>query len=117
MIISSKFGIGQQVRHKESGNLGVVIDVDPEFTLQKTIFIKIFINNDLLFYPWYHVILEDYYGKPIHTYLAESQLSESDELTNNNTENLTTNNNTENLTLDELSNSIKIKFKSPGWKN
>lgn len=30
-MITSKFGIGQQVRHKLLGSLGVVIDIDPEY--------------------------------------------------------------------------------------
>lgn len=32
-MITSKFGIGQQVRHKLLGSLGVVIDIDPEYAL------------------------------------------------------------------------------------
>lgn len=34
-MISSKFGIGQQVRHRLSGTLGVVVDVDAEFSLSQ----------------------------------------------------------------------------------
>lgn len=29
-MIASKFGIGQQVRHRLSGVLGVIVDVDPD---------------------------------------------------------------------------------------
>lgn len=34
-MIASKFGIGQQVRHKLLGYLGVVIDIDPEYSLEQ----------------------------------------------------------------------------------
>lgn len=33
-MIASKFGIGQQVRHRMLGYLGVVIDVDAEYSLE-----------------------------------------------------------------------------------
>ena len=32
-MIASKFGIGQQVRHTLLGYLGVIVDVDPEYSL------------------------------------------------------------------------------------
>lgn len=32
-MIASKFGIGQQVRHTLLGYLGVVVDIDPEYSL------------------------------------------------------------------------------------
>lgn len=32
-MIASKFGIGQQVRHRLSGVLGVIVDVDPVYSL------------------------------------------------------------------------------------
>lgn len=35
MVIASKFGIGQQVRHKLLGYLGVVVDVDAEYSLDQ----------------------------------------------------------------------------------
>lgn len=33
-MIASKFGIGQQVRHRLSGVLGVIVDVDPEYSFR-----------------------------------------------------------------------------------
>ncbi len=35
MIIASKFGIGQQVRHKLLGYLGVIVDIDVEYSLDQ----------------------------------------------------------------------------------
>lgn len=32
-MIASKYGIGQQVRHQLLGFLGVIVDVDPEYSL------------------------------------------------------------------------------------
>ncbi|STV75184.1 hemimethylated DNA binding protein YccV [Klebsiella michiganensis] len=32
-------------------------------------------NDELRLAPWYHVVMEDDDGQPIHTYLAEAQLS------------------------------------------
>lgn len=34
-MIASKFGIGQQVRHSLLGFLGVVVDIDPEYSLDE----------------------------------------------------------------------------------
>jgi hemimethylated DNA binding protein len=34
-MIASKFGIGQQVRHTLLGYLGVVVDIDPEYSLDE----------------------------------------------------------------------------------
>lgn len=76
-MICTKFSIGQQVRHSLLGYLGVVVDVDPEYSLNGELPIaedkeK---QKELKSLPWYHVIMEDDKGQAIHTYLAESQLS------------------------------------------
>lgn len=34
-MIASKFGLGQQVRHQLLGFLGVIVDVDPEYSLDE----------------------------------------------------------------------------------
>ncbi len=34
-MIASKFGIGQQVRHTLLGYLAVVVDIDPEYSLDE----------------------------------------------------------------------------------
>lgn len=69
---ASKFGIGQQVRHCLLGYLGVVVDVDAEYSLSDA---KSDEMSALRSDPWYHVIMEDEKGQAIHTYLAESHLA------------------------------------------
>ncbi|WP_075181155.1 heat shock protein HspQ [Pantoea sp. 1.19] len=74
-MIASKFGIGQQVRHKLLGFLGVVVDVDAEYSLDDPhpeALANSAIRRDA---PWYHVVTEDDDGQQVHTYLAEAQLS------------------------------------------
>ncbi len=75
MITSCKFNIGQQVRHKLLGFLGVIVDIDPEYSLLETNIDELNIHNSFKKYPWYHVIMEDDNGYTIHTYLSEIQLS------------------------------------------
>ncbi|WP_367680378.1 heat shock protein HspQ [Candidatus Fukatsuia anoeciicola] len=74
-MIASKFGIGQQVRHKLLDYLGVVIDIDPEYSLEQPQPDDLASNDNLRLSPWYHVVMEDDDGHPIHTYLAEIQLA------------------------------------------
>ncbi len=105
-MISSKFNIGQQVRHKLLGFLGVIIDIDPEYSLNDYKLNELINNENLKKSPWYHVIIEDDNGYPIHTYLAEAQLSW--ELQKKHPEQ---------PSLDELSNSIKKQLKTPKLKN
>ena len=74
-MIASKFGIGQQVRHTLLGYTGVIVDVDPEYSLAEPEEDEIAANDELRAAPRYHVVMEDDDGQPIHTYLAEAQLS------------------------------------------
>ncbi len=74
-MIASKFGIGQQVRHSLLGYLGVVLDIDAEYSLDELPDDAVAMNDELRAAPWYHVIMEDDEGEPIHTYLAEAQLT------------------------------------------
>jgi len=106
-MIASKFSIGQQVRHKLLGYLGVIIDVDPEYSLEKPLLDEITTNDTFRSAPWYHVVMEDEEGKPLHTYLAEAQIgyvSSSLYLT-------------EQSALDELSESIRSQLKIPRLRN
>lgn len=105
-MIASKFGIGQQVRHKLLGYLGVVIDVDPEYSLEKLDLDEITTNDSLRKSPWYHVVMEDETGKPIHTYLSEVQLGYED-----------TPIHPEQPTLDDLSESIRLQLLAPRLRN
>lgn len=105
-MIFSKFGIGQQVRHKLLGYLGVIIDVDPEYSLEKPTIDEVTKNDALRKAPWYHVVMEDDNGKPIHTYLAEVQLGYEDTVIH-----------PEQPTLDDLSESIRLQLQTPRLKN
>lgn len=105
-MISSKFGIGQQVRHRLLGYLGVVIDVDPEYSLEKPTLDEITEDDSLRRSPWYHVVMEDDEGKPIHTYLAEVQLGYE----NNSIH-------PDQSTLDDLSESIRLQLQTPRLRN
>lgn len=55
-MIASKFGIGQQVRHTLLGYLGVVVDIDPEYSLDEPSADELAVNAELRAAPWYHVV-------------------------------------------------------------
>lgn len=105
-MIASKFGIGQQVRHSLLGYLGVVVDIDPEYSLNKPSADELAVNAELRAAPWYHVVMEDDYGQPVHTYLAEAQLSSEmqDE-------------HPEQSSMDELARTIRQQFQAPRLRN
>lgn len=105
-MIASKFGIGQQVRHRLLGYLGVIIDVDPEYSLEKPTLDELTTDDSLRKFPWYHVVMEDEDGKPIHTYLAEAQLGYEDALIH-----------PEQSTLDDLAESIRLQLQTPRLRN
>lgn len=102
-MITSKFGIGQQVRHKLLGSLGVVIDIDPEYALVDTPEADDLGANEMLRHaPWYHVVMEDDEGRPVHTYLAEAQLDgESND------------SHPEQPSMDDLAESIRAQLQAP----
>ncbi|WP_243690191.1 heat shock protein HspQ, partial [Cronobacter sakazakii] len=56
-MIASKFGIGQQVRHSLLGYLGVVVDIDPEYSLDEPEVDELAVNAELRAAPWYHVVM------------------------------------------------------------
>ncbi len=101
-MIASKFGIGQQVRHKLLGFLGVVVDVDPEYSLAEPDIEEMGESEDLRASPWYHVVMEDDDGRPMHTYLAESQLAWEAQAEH-----------PEQPSLDELAASIRKQLQAP----
>lgn len=55
---ASKFGIGQQVRHSLLGCPGVVVDIDPEYSLDEPLKDELADNAD--------VVMEDGEGKTVH---------------------------------------------------
>ncbi|MCZ4058782.1 heat shock protein HspQ [Pantoea sp. LMR881] len=101
-MIASKFGIGQQVRHRLSGVLGVVVDVDPEYSLDEPKLEEVGATETLRSAPWYHVVMEDEHGAQVHTYVAEIQLSGE-----------TTHEHPEHPSLDELAASVRKQLQSP----
>ncbi len=105
-MITSKFTIGQHVRHKLLGCLGVIVDVDAEYSLNRPSLDDIAINDSLRMAPWYHVVVEDEEGKPIHTYLAEAQLDAELHYEF-----------IEDSSLDEIAESIKNELQSPRLRN
>ncbi|SFM90997.1 heat shock protein HspQ [Izhakiella capsodis] len=105
-MIASKFGIGQQVRHKMFGFLGVVVDVDPVYSLDAPAFDEVANSEQLRGSPWYHVVMEDGDGQPVHTYLAEIQLSWEAPAEY-----------PEQSSLDELADSIRRQLQAPRLRN
>ena len=105
-VIASKFGIGQQVRHSLLGYLGVVVDIDPEYSLDEPSADELAVNSELRAAPWYHVVMEDDNGLPVHTYLAEAQLSS--ELQEEHPEQ---------PSMDELARTIRKQLQAPRLRN
>lgn len=105
-MIASKFGIGQQVRHSLLGYLGVVVDIDPEYSLDEPEDDELAANGSLRAAPWYHVVMEDNDGRPVHTYLAEAQLSGEPFAEH-----------PEQPSLDELAESIRRRLQAPALRN
>ena len=63
-------------------------------------------NDELRAAPWYHVVMEDDDGQPIHTYLAEAQLSSE-----------TRDEHPEQPSLDELAKTIRQQLQAPRLRN
>lgn len=106
MIMTSKFGIGQQVRHSLLGYLGVVVDIDPVYSLDEPEPDDLAANDTLRALPWYHVVMEDEEGQPIHTYLAEAQLSSEPRQEH-----------PDQPTMDELAQTIRQQLQVPRLRN
>jgi heat shock protein HspQ len=105
-MIASKFGIGQQVRHILLGYLGVVVDIDPEYSLQEPSADELAVNAELRAAPWYHVVMEDDDGQPVHSYLAEAQLSSEPRRDH-----------PEQPSMDELARTIRQQLQAPRLRN
>ena len=105
-MIASKFGIGQQVRHSLLGYLGVVVDIDPEYSLDEPTADDLAVNAELRGAPWYHVVMEDDDGQAVHTYLAEAQLSGEIHQEH-----------PEQPSMDELAASIRQQLQAPRLRN
>ncbi|MBU9858130.1 MULTISPECIES: heat shock protein HspQ [Rahnella] len=105
-MIASKFGIGQQVRHRLLGYLGVVIDVDAEYSLEKPGVDDVAADDSMRTAPWYHVVMEDEEGQPVHTYLAEIQIDHE-----------AARSHPEQTSLDDLAESVRRQLMAPRLRN
>ena len=105
-MIASKYGIGQQVRHSLLGYLGVVVDIDPEYSLDEPLVDELAVNDELRAEPWYHVVMEDDDGQPVHTYLAEAQLTSEIQQEH-----------PEQPSMDELARTIRRQLQAPRLRN
>lgn len=105
-MIASKFGLGQQVRHQLHGFLGVVVDVDPEYSLEEPESDEVSSSASLREAPWYHVVMENEDGEAVHTYLAEAQLAWA-----------LPGDHPEQPSMDELADSIRQQLQAPRLRN
>ncbi len=73
ILIKPKYGIGQVVHHKLFDYRGVVIDVDPVFSLSEEWYEQVAKSRPSKDAPWYRVLV----GGALHeTYVAEQNLEE-----------------------------------------
>ncbi|MGL5800374.1 MAG: heat shock protein HspQ [Plesiomonas sp.] len=75
-MIAVKFKPGQQVRHRMLGFLGVILDVDANYSLQEPTPAEMGLDEALCSAPWYHVLMQNEAGEQVHTYIAEVQLDQ-----------------------------------------
>ena len=68
---TSKFGLGQVVHHKLFHYRGVVVDVDPEFSLTDEWYRAVARSEPPKDQPWYRVLVD---GTNDETYVAERNL-------------------------------------------
>ena len=73
ILIKPKYGIGQVVHHKLFDYRGVVIDVDPVFSLSDEWYKQVAKSRPPKDVPWYRVLVA---GAFHETYVAEQNLEE-----------------------------------------
>ena len=73
ILIKPKYGIGQLVHHKAFDYRGVVIDVDPVFSLSDEWYEQVARSRPPKDAPWYRVLVGDAFHE---TYVAERHLEE-----------------------------------------
>ena len=72
----AKFRVGQVIRHRMFGYLGVVFDVDPVFSASDDWYDQVARSRPPKDAPWYHVLVD----QARHTtYVAERNLAPADE--------------------------------------
>lgn len=76
-MASSRFNVGQLVRHLKFGYRGVIYGVDAEFGLSEEWYEEVARSRPPKDQPWYHVLVDD---AAHSTYVAERHLEASTDL-------------------------------------
>jgi len=75
MSQEAQFGIGQLINHQLFGYRGVIIDIDPIFSLSEEWYQQMAKSRPPKDLPWYHVLVHD--GN-YQTYVAQQNLEQDD---------------------------------------
>ena len=73
-MIKTKFSVGQIIKHKLLNYRGVIIDVDPKFSLSDSYYKLVEESAPPKNSPWYHILVDNI---PMTTYVAERNLEDS----------------------------------------
>lgn len=68
---SAKFSIGELILHNKFGYRGVIVDIDPQFSLSDEWYEQVARSRPPKDKPWYHVLV---HGNNNTTYVAERHL-------------------------------------------
>jgi len=71
----ARFAPGELVHHRRFDYRGVVVDVDPEFSLEDAWYERNAVSRPPRDRPWYHVLVD---GSAATTYVAERNLEADD---------------------------------------
>jgi len=74
---AASFAVGQLIEHQLFGYRGVIVDVDPDFSLSAEWYEEVARSRPPKDQPWYHVLVHDSDGV---TYVAERNLVASDSI-------------------------------------
>jgi len=72
----AQFDVGQLVHHQRFGYRGVIVDVDPVFSLSEKWYEQVARSRPPKDHPWYHVLVDE--GEHM-TYVAERNLEADEE--------------------------------------
>ena len=72
---SARFAPGQLIQHRLFHYRGVVVDVDPQFSLSEEWYEQVARSRPPKDQPWYHVLVD---GSEQQTYVAERNLEADD---------------------------------------
>lgn len=74
-LTTTRFSVGQLVRHRKFDYRGVIFDVDPKFQATDEWYEMMAKSRPPKDKPWYHVLVD---GAPHTTYVAERHLAPDD---------------------------------------